>query len=176
MPMTDFFSGDNLIYLVIIAFYMAMMAILIVRWYRGRGKILVRIHKSILPIEFAHVKPDGDKVPIISGRGRRAEWAPTFTVGCLYQYPNKILSVFPRMSWALDVKEDATQCIDWSQKNPNPPSLSKEDVKEYSEAQAIKNVGKGTKLELPTVFWLSVIGSMGTLILLIYFMNKMGAF
>jgi len=153
--------------LIVAAWWVFIIAYLAWRWYRTKGKILVRIKTPIGEKE-EWVKPnfEGDKAYLVFEKESRkkAGWKAEFT--------NK--SLIPRSSWlglkrfhCIDIFPQATKAIEYNfdTKTEDQPKWDKHSSKEYIEAKILKQMGEGEKLVAPGVIWIVVIVTIIILIL-----------
>lgn len=175
-----FLGPDTDTYLLLLGFYAAIITYAILKWYRNKGKIRVRIMSPIGErIDFYKPESDGKTIIVEKNQGRRLGWKFTFDRTALYFYPRSFFRIIPLpKGLGLDVVYDAKQAVsyDYNASSTSMYPLTKDDIKEITDAQVIKNWGKGPKEESPRLM-LVVVAMLGVVVVLVLLMaQRIGIF
>lgn len=137
--------------------WLFVLFIAVVRWWRGRGALEVRV-KTPLGEKKRYIKPEADGKTLVLEKKRRNNpgWVATFTNKSLVP----VSRWFGRKGFAVDLMYQATECVnyDFENKSNEQPKWTKKQSKEFIEAEVLKHAGRGLKYEMPGLFWLIAIG------------------
>jgi hypothetical protein len=139
--------------------------VLYFEWWRKRGRILIRI-KTEMGERTEWKKPEKDGKTIIMEKEKKDSigWKFTFSRNSLYDVKR-----FFRTKKALDVIYNAPGAVEYDlqTKKATLPIWDREMFEEIALKQGFKLLAKMLKIQLPTLFWLILIGVMLNIVLTI---------
>lgn len=172
-----FTESPYILYLIIFLPVIIALLYFSIKSWKYKGRIQVRI-KTSLGEKVKILRPEADgKSVILEGGGRRSKnplWKVNFSRDSIYNAK----ASFGNLK-TIDVYQDAPEAISWDfdKKTVDMPRWDRQTAKKFIDAEALKvRFFKMPKIALPGLFWGVLFIAVANLILVLYFMYKMGIF
>lgn len=147
---------ETTIYMIMIGIYSLGIAYFIIRWYRNRSKLLVRIkypkEKRLLVTPEGDYVTLGEKQSLGRGKGFAPAWTVNFSMACLYftgWFNNRL---------TLDVMPDAKEAIPYFKPltEDKIPKWTKKEHEDYATLTGLKALQQLGEQKTSMVLWIIV--------------------
>lgn len=153
--MDGLINQEDLIYILIFAFYGTIAGIIALRWYQNKDKYLIRIkyatEKKML------VAPEGNEIILDKGKGRHPSWRVKFDMACLY-FSKQNFGLSKRLT--MDVMPDASEAIPYYKPlkdEKDIPKWTRKEHEEYANLDVLKALQKLGAQRTSPILWIIIV-------------------